>query len=79
MKSHLSSDDLNFTTSFKNANYVIIHFHLNCYKEIKSLGISNFDQDFLQARLIDFFFFFSINIIVQHSKLENHSHQAPKF
>ena len=24
-------------------------------------------------------FFFSLNIIVQHSKLKSHSHQAPKF
>ena len=24
-------------------------------------------------------FFFSINVIVQHSKLKSHNHQAPKF
>lgn len=40
----------NLLHQLKRPIMLIINFHLNCYMDTESLNITNFDQEFIQAR-----------------------------
>ena len=62
---------------------VVVHYDMSFCKANNDFEVSfksttlGTSADLKQSNFSSFFF--PINIIVQHSKLKSHSHQAPKF